>query len=44
MIIFLKVADSLSAVEAYRKYGGNAINEVVDYGSFNVGADKADQE
>ncbi|MCA6381569.1 MAG: hypothetical protein IM606_05955 [Cytophagales bacterium] len=38
-----KVIGNLSVVEAYKKYGSNAINEVIDYGSFNVGTDRESQ-
>jgi hypothetical protein len=35
-----KVIDTLSAVKTYKTYGGNAINEVIDYGSCFVGENK----
>lgn len=32
-----KSVETLSVLEAYKRFGGDAINEVIDYGSFNIG-------
>ncbi len=37
--IYLK--EELSAVAAYKKFGGNAITEVIDYGCFDLSKDDA---
>jgi hypothetical protein len=31
------VVEKLPIVDAYRKYGGDRINDVIDYGSINIG-------
>lgn len=32
----LDVSEELSAVEAYQKYGGKALSDVIDYGSWKI--------
>ena len=35
----LDVKEELNALEAYRKYGGKALSDVIDYGSWKIPSD-----
>jgi hypothetical protein len=32
----ISIIETLSVLEAYKKFGGDAITEVIDYGSYNL--------